>query len=96
MLTLFSVFPLYLVDKSIPSNMDNINNITKASLLHKKSIKRFVNEYFGEGHETVIINPSSSDKKSIFNLYILYFIGKSEIEVIDDNSFGPMSRKSTS
>ena len=74
----------------------NINNITKASLLHKKSIKRFVNEYFGEGHETVIINPSSSDKKSIFNLYILYFIGKSEIEVIDDNSFGPMSRKSTS
>lgn len=64
----------------------NISKITEASLLHKKSIKRFVKDYFKPGHEPIKINSASSNKKVIFMLYILMVIGESGVEKIDDKT----------
>lgn len=65
--------------------LNQIKQITQASLVHKKSIKRFVNEYFRDGHEPIVINPLTSNKKVTFLLYILMAIGNSGIETIDDH-----------
>lgn len=70
----------------------NINNITQASLLHKKAIKRFVKEYFYEGHEPIKLNPVSTNKKTTFFLYILFVIGGSGIETIDDNGLQEIAK----
>lgn len=64
--------------------LNQIKQIKQASLVHKKSIKRFVNEYFRDGHEPIVINPMTSNKKVTFLLYILMAIGNSGIETIDD------------
>lgn len=61
-----------------------LKNITQASTLHKKSIKRFVHETFYEGHEKIKLNPNASDKKSIVFLYAVYLIGNSEEKELND------------
>lgn len=73
---------------------DNILEILQASSLHKKSIKRFVKEFFPEGHEEIRINPNLTNKRTEFLLYILFTIGKENIETIDDNSLQKIVKKS--
>ena len=63
----------------------NIEEILQTSSLHKKAIKRFVKEYFFDGHEVIKLNPDSSNKKTLFLMYILFIIGRNNIEIIDDN-----------
>lgn len=65
----------------------NIQNILQASPLNKRMIKRFVKEYFGEGHRPVELNPNSKDKKLTVLFYILFVIGKNNIQINDDKSF---------
>ena len=72
--------------------LKNISRITEASLLHKKSIKRFVKEHFKAEHKPIKINPKSSNKKDIFMLYILMVIGKSGVEKIDDKALQQLAK----
>ena len=44
-------------------------------------------EYFGEGHRPVELNPNSKDKKLTVLFYILFVIGKNNIQINDDKSF---------
>lgn len=62
-----------------------LKNITQASTLQKKSIKRFVNETFYEGHEKIKINTNTSNKKSIVLFYTVYLIGVSEEKELNDS-----------
>ena len=87
-------------DDTIECNKDikdillhNINNITQTSLLHKKAIKRFVKEYFYEGHEPIKLNPVSTNKKITFFLYILFAIGLSGMQTIDDSGLQEIAKR---
>lgn len=73
--------------------LHNISNITQASLLHKKAIKRFVNDYFYEGHEPIKLNPVSTNKKTTFLLYILFVIGMSGIKIIDGKGLQEIAKR---
>lgn len=64
--------------------MHNISNVLQASLLHKKSVKRFVKDYFFVGHEPIKLNPNSTNKKMTFLFYILFNIGKRDVTKMDD------------
>lgn len=74
--------------------IDNIQEILQASSLHKKTIKRFVKEYFPEDHKEIRINPDSTNKRTAFLFYILFTIGKENIETIDDNLLQKIVKKS--
>ncbi|MEF9840850.1 MAG: hypothetical protein RR791_07875 [Lachnospiraceae bacterium] len=63
---------------------NNIEEILQSSLFHKKSIKRFVKECFKDRTEPIKINPNTTNKKVIFPLYILFVIGNSGIDKMDD------------
>lgn len=71
----------------------NIQEILQTSSLHKKTIKRFVKDYFGGEHEEIKLNPDSSNKKTLFLFYILFVIGRDNIENIDDNSLQKIVKK---
>lgn len=64
--------------------LNQLKNITQASTLQKKSIKRFVNEIFYEGHEKIRLNPQSSNKKATILFYSVYLIGLSQEICLDD------------
>lgn len=64
--------------------LNQLKNITQSSTLQKKSIKRFVNETFYEGHEKIRLNTQSSNKKATVLFYSIYLIGMSEEERLDD------------
>lgn len=64
--------------------LNQLKNITQASTLQKKSIKRFVNEIFHEGHEKIRLNPQSSNKKATILFYSVYLIGLSQEICLDD------------
>lgn len=64
-----------------------LQQITQASLLHKKSIKRFVGEYFPSEHEPIILNPHSMTKKQTALFFIVFAIGQSGIESLEDSGF---------
>ncbi len=64
--------------------LERLKNITQASTLQKKSIKRFVNETFYDGHERIVLNPYTSNKKAIVMFYAVYLIGISKEEILDD------------
>lgn len=64
--------------------LEQLKNITQASTLQKKSIKRFVNETFCEGHETIRLNPDTSNKKATVLFYVVYLIGISEEAELND------------
>lgn len=80
---------------------ENLNNIllkqleaiTQASILHKKAIKRFVNETFPEGHLQIQLNPYSHNKKTTVLFYAVYLVGLSDIEKLDDNTFQQLLRE---
>ena len=64
--------------------LNQLKNLTQASTLQKKSIKRFVNDTFYKGHEKIRLNPNSSNKKSTVLFYVIYLIGISEDEELSD------------
>lgn len=64
-----------------------LQQITQASLLHKKSIKRFVNDYFCAGHEPIKLNPSTSNKKVTILFYAVFVVGQSGVKTLDDSVF---------
>ncbi len=64
--------------------LGRLKNITQASTLQKKSIKRFVNETFYDGHERIVLNPYTSNKKAIVMFYAVYLIGIRKEEILDD------------
>ncbi len=70
-----------------------LNNITQASILHKKSIKRFVNDNFSDGHMPIQINPHTSNKKSAMLFYVVYLIGMSGVTELDDDVFQRIVRE---
>ena len=74
--------------------INQIQQITQASLLHKKSVKRFVREYFREGHDPIRLNPSMGNKKSIILFYTVFTIGKAEIAKLNDDIFQQIMRDS--
>ena len=65
--------------------LTQLEKITQAFTLQKKSIKRFVSETFYQGHEKIRLNPDTSNKKSVVLFYAVYLIGKSKEEVLDDS-----------
>ena len=71
----------------------NIQEVLQASTLHKKSIKRFVKEYFSDGHEPIRLNPNASNKKTTLLFYILFVIGRDNIECINDKSLQEIVKK---
>lgn len=71
----------------------NIQEVLQASALHKKSIQRFVKEYFSDGHEPIRLNPNASNKKTTLLFYILFVIGRDNIECIDDKSLQEIAKK---
>lgn len=72
---------------------DNIQEILQASSLHKKTIKRFVKEYFPEDHNEIRINPDSINKRTTFLFYVLFAIGKENIDTIDNNLLQKIVKK---
>lgn len=64
-----------------------LKNITQASTLQKKSIKRFVNELFLDGHAPIQINPHTSNKKTTVLFYAVYLVGVSDVDKLDDTTF---------
>lgn len=72
--------------------INNIQEILQTSSLHKKALKRFVKEYFGDGDEDIRLNSETSNKKAVFLFYILFIIGKKGIENIDDKLLMKMTK----
>ena len=64
-----------------------IQDIVQSGLIHKKSIKRFVREYFYDGHDPIQLNPCVKKKKKIMFFYVVYLVGKSELEIFNDTEF---------
>lgn len=64
--------------------LEQLKNIIQASTLQKKSIKRFVNEMFSEGHKPIQINPHTSNKKYTVLFYAIYLIGLSNEDELGD------------
>lgn len=54
-----------------------LNNILKETALHMKSIKRFVNDHFPDGHDLIQLNPAVSNKKDILFFFVVFLIGLS-------------------
>jgi hypothetical protein len=69
-----------------------LKNSTQASSLHKKSIKRFVNDVFRAGHEPIVLNTKTSNKKATMLFYCVYLIGKMD-EKLTDSSFQKLIKK---
>lgn len=65
--------------------LKNLKNITQASTIQKKSIKRFVTENFPQGHEPIVLNSRTSNKKATVMFYAVYLVGKSEVEYLNDS-----------
>ena len=73
--------------------INQIENIVQSSSLHKKSIKRFVKEYFGDGHDLIQLNPNTSNKKATMLFYVVFIVGKSGLRSLDDVTFQNLLRK---
>lgn len=73
--------------------LTQLKNITQASTLQKKSLKRFVSETFYQGHEKIRLNPYTSNKKAVVLFYAVYLIGKSKEEVLDDSILQKILKK---
>lgn len=61
--------------------------------MQKKSIKRFVNETFSEGHSPIQLNPYTHNKKATVLFYAVYLVGLSDIDKLDDNTFQNLLRE---
>ncbi len=67
--------------------LSQLKNITQASSLHKKSVKRFVNDVFRDGHEPIVLNTKTSNKKSIMLFYCVFLVGKMKEELTDSSFY---------
>lgn len=67
--------------------------LTQASVLHKRAIRRFVNVYFSDHHAPIIISPESCDRKKAFLFYVVYLIGKSDIFELNDKALQDIVNK---
>lgn len=67
--------------------------LTQASVLHKRAIRRFVNVYFSDHHAPIIISPESCDRKKAFLFYVVYLIGKSDIAELNDKALQDIINK---
>ena len=76
--------------------LNNIRAITQASLLHKKSLKRFVKEHCKLATEPIQLNPKTINKKDIFMMYVLFVIGKSTLERLDDQTLQTLIKEALS
>lgn len=98
LLHIMKCFDLFRDDTQSPNDIVNqilrtqLQQITQASLLHKKSIKRFVGEYFGSEHDPIILNPHSMTKKQTVLFFTVFAIGQSGIESLEDSSFQHLLR----
>lgn len=63
----------------------NLKDITQASTIQKKSIKRFVKENFPEGHDPIVLNSKTKNRKATVMLYAVYLVGLSEVKDLNDN-----------
>lgn len=57
--------------------LKNIEELLQASVLHKRSLKRFIIDRINFSKE-IVLNLNGNDKKSIFNYFVLYCLGKEE------------------
>ena len=73
--------------------INQLQQILQSSSLHKKSIKRFVKDYFYDGHAKIILNPNTSNKKTTVLFYTVFLVGKSGIKELDDNKFQSLLRE---
>ena len=86
-------------DVKIPNkNINNIfikqlENIVQSVTVHKKSIKRFVNEVFSEGHSLIRLNFNAHNKKAIIFFYIVYLVGLNNIDKLNDDMFQHIIRE---
>lgn len=62
----------------------NIREIIQASLLHKKSLKRFVKEHCKLATEPIHLNSTAINKEDVFMMYVLFIIGKNALKSIGD------------
>ena len=67
--------------------------LTQASVLHKRAMRRFVNVYFSDHHAPIIISPESCDRKKAFLFYVVYLIGKSDIFELNDKALQDIVNK---
>ena len=65
--------------------LKQLNNITQAFTIQKKSVKRFVKEVFNEKDKKIEINPNGTNRKYIIFLYVVYIIGLSDYDELSDN-----------
>ena len=73
--------------------ISRINDILQSSLLHKKSIKRFVNDNLKNRTEPIKINEKATDKKTFFFLYMLMKIGEKDITSMNDNLLQQLAKE---
>ena len=65
--------------------LKSLKDIIQASTIQKKSIKRFVTENFPKGHEPIVLNSNTSNKKATVMFYAVYLVGVSEVEDLNDS-----------
>ena len=53
-----------------------------------------MSETFYQGHEKIMLNPYTSNKKAVVLFYAVYLIGKSKEEVLDDSILQKILKKS--
>ena len=58
---------------------ERYNEILNTSLLHRKSLKRFVRDFLGDFNKSIEINPKATNRKQIFMTYIVFIIGHNSI-----------------
>lgn len=68
-----------------------IEILLQCSVLHKRGIYRFIEEHI-TGKE-IVLNPNGTDKDNIFLYYILYVVGRSKYQTIDDENFNEIYLK---
>jgi hypothetical protein len=67
-----------------PILLERICNILDSSLIHKRSLKRYVKEIYGDFTKPVQINMNGTNTNQIFKLFILFLIGKIGIKQMDN------------
>ncbi|WP_312128266.1 hypothetical protein [Lysinibacillus capsici] len=65
--------------------LKNIESLLQATSIHKKTLKRFVEENFKNNDITFELNPQNQNNKNTFLFYVIYLIGKSENDTLDQN-----------
>ena len=81
--------------EATPSLIDfvykQIEILLQCSVLHKRGIYRFIEEHI-TGKE-IVLNPNGTNKDNIFLYYILYVVGRSKYQTIDDDNFNEIYLK---